>query len=260
MTSGLDINSMHALTKPGKQLMPNGAGLFGYKLWTERMSVVGSVEQYFGSHADSREVCDVNLHLVHADATDDGCALAFRQHVTVAGESPGEAIVIAEGNDSDFGFARCGEGAAVAKGIAGRELLHASDAAGDADGQFQFHGLLHGRRRIETVKAKADAHHVVMRLGKADRTGCGRSMNLKLLKAGIAQLFDHVIKGGDLLSREIVRAGIVGGGKVGAESGKPHDFAGTNFLGEVEGCAWINAEAVHSGIDFQMDIEDAAAC
>jgi len=47
-----------------------------------------------------------------------------------------------------------------------------------------------------------------MRLGKADRTGCGRSMNLKLLKAGIAQLFDDVIKGGDLLSREIVRAGM----------------------------------------------------
>src|SRR6185312_1999432 len=184
MTSGLDINSMHALTKPGEQLMPNGAGLFRHKLRTERMSVVGSVEQDFGSYADSRKVCYVNLHLVHADATYDGCALAFHQHVAFTGESPGEAIVIAKGNDSDFGFARCGEGAAIAKGIAGRELLHAGDATGDADGQFQFHGLLHGRRRIETVKAKADAHHVVMRLRKPDRAGCGRSVNLKLLKAG----------------------------------------------------------------------------
>src|SRR6185437_9017456 len=101
---------------------------------------------------------------------------------------------------------------------------------------------------------------VVMRLGKADRTGCGRSVNLKVLKAGIAQLFDDVIKGGDLLSREIVRAGIVGGGKVGAESGKPHDVACTNFLREVEGCAWINSETVHSRIDLKMHIKHAIAC
>src|SRR6185312_3085660 len=111
MTSGLDINSMHALTEAGKQLMANSAGLFRHKFRTERMSVVGSVEQDFGSHADSRKVCDVNLHLVHADATYDRRALAFHQHVSFAGESPGKAVVIAEGNDSNFGFARRGEGA-----------------------------------------------------------------------------------------------------------------------------------------------------
>src|SRR5262249_22743188 len=101
------------------------------------MSVVRAVEQDFSADADAGNVRHIHLHLVHTDAADDGSTPAFNQNFAAAGEPPGQAIVITEGNDADFGSALRGEGAVIAQGFARGKLLYAGDAAGDADGQLQ---------------------------------------------------------------------------------------------------------------------------
>src|SRR5215467_12677679 len=97
------------------------------------MAVVRAVKQDLGSDGDPGNISEIYLHLVHADAADDGSAAPFHQNFSHAGEPPGEPIVVAERDNSNSGFPLRGEGAVITQRLARRELLDRGNAAGDAD-------------------------------------------------------------------------------------------------------------------------------
>src|SRR5579871_1574475 len=101
----LNINSMHSLAQARKKFVRNRSRHLRDMLRTKRVAIVRSIEQNFGADAGIRDVSEINLHLVHADAAHDGSCAAFYQYLSGAGKSPGHAIVISKGHDADFCWA-----------------------------------------------------------------------------------------------------------------------------------------------------------
>src|SRR4051812_21667095 len=115
----LHINPVHSLPEARKQFIRDGFGHLGDLFRAQGVSVVAAVKQNFGADADVGNVSEIDLHLVHADAAHDWSCPSFNQHLPGAGKLPGKTIVIAKGNDTNFGATLRGEGAVVTQSIAG---------------------------------------------------------------------------------------------------------------------------------------------
>src|ERR1051326_6016808 len=100
------------------------------------MPVMSAVEQDFSANACVRNVSEINLHLVHADAPDDWSSAPFNKHLPCAGTLPGKTIVVAKRHNADFGATLRSESSVVTQRIAHRKFLNAGDAAGNAHSKF----------------------------------------------------------------------------------------------------------------------------
>src|SRR5436305_4226783 len=99
------------------------------------MSVMRAIEEDFSADAHARNVSEINLHLVHADAPDDRRSPAFHQHLSRAGKLPRKPVIITKGRDPNFGAALRRESSVVAQRIAHRKFLNGGDAAGEPHGK-----------------------------------------------------------------------------------------------------------------------------
>src|SRR5579871_6194386 len=225
-----DVNSVHSFAQSCEQLIRNRSRHMRNLLRSQRVSIMRAIEQDFSANACAGNVRQINLHLVHADSSDDRRSAPFNQHLTRTGKLPRKPIIITKRHNANFGAALRSESSVVPQSIARRKFLNAGNAAGESHGKFQVNHFARGLRRINSVESQANAHHVVMRFRKTDRAGGVGGMNLKFVKAVCLKPGNNLVESRNLLAREVVRSRIFSGGKVRADSSKSHHAAGANAL------------------------------
>ena len=83
-------------------------------------------------------------------------------------------------------------------------------------------------------------------------------MGLKVVEAFSAQRGQRVVEHRNLLPGVIVGFRIVGGRKVGADSGKVQRAHLPDAFRQVNGILWIHTHAMHPGIYFQVHVKRIA--
>src|SRR6266481_7384093 len=111
---------------------------------------------------------------------------------------------------------------------------------------------------MDAVKPQSHPHHAVVRLGEANGGGGVGRVNLQAGEAAGFERLEYPLERGNLGAGKVVRLGIVGGGKVGTHSGELHTSAVANAACKLHRVLRAYAQAVHSGIDLEMDIECAS--
>src|SRR5689334_10213024 len=84
-------------------------------------------------------------------------------------------------------------------------------------------------------------------------------MDLKLLKSSGAKLSEHSLKGGNLLAGKAIGSRIIGGGKVCTHSRETHHTALPDQLSGFKCNLRRNSQAMHPGIDLEMNVQQRAA-
>ena len=140
--------------------------------------------------------------LIHADTADHRRLLPVNQHIAAVGQAAAVAVGVADRDGGNPHLPRCGIGAAVADGFAGRHRLDHGDA------RFQRHDRAQAERfsqkggRSQAVQNEAGTHHVQVHLREAQH---GRAVAAMPQGEGYAAP-------GELLHR-LGKAGVLAAGK-----------------------------------------------
>lgn len=166
-----------------------------------------------------------------------------------------EAVGIADREDGDARGARGDPAAVVADGVAGGDKLDLRDACFEAaDGK---ESVLDIGLRSDAVEADAEAHHIELGVGEADDA---RRVEDVSADGRVVETTAEVVAPErelvDLGAGEGIHVGVLAAGEVREDRGDAErEVGGEEHVGEMGDVGAIEAEAVHAGVELDMDRE-----
>ena len=202
---------------------------------------------------------EVDHGLIHADAADDGVALAVDEDVGLIGEGAEVAVAITDGEGDDAGVVGGGPGGAVADGVAGLDDFEEGDAGFEGEGGGDGEGLGALGGGVDAVEEDAGADEVEVGVGKlqdgagvGDVAGGGGEAVLVVEGEEFEEAFELETGVGE------VAGGGVGVGEVGVDAFDAGVAAGEAGGEEFFGGVPVHADALHAGVDFEVDAGGSA--
>jgi hypothetical protein len=255
--AGGEVNSWDPGVEVGEDFVGDGMGVGGEFVGGDGLVLLGAEEDDFVAIVGGAVGAEVDHDLVHADAPDDGVALTANEGVGAIGEGAEIAVAIADGEGDDAGVAIRGPGGAVADGVAGFDDFEVNDVGfegeggGDGEGAGAFGG------GIDAVEEDAGADEIEVGFwelqdgaGVGDVAGGGGETVLG-------------VEGEDFMEALELLAGVgeIGGVAIGEVRVDAFDVGvtegeagGEQFFGGIP----MHADALHAGIDFQVDFGGGA--
>ncbi len=130
---------MDSLAEANQKFVRDSAGLLRNQFRAEDMAAARPVDQNLRTDVSPANVGHIDLHLIHADSSENGGHLAVDQNMPIARETPGQTIVVTEWHYTYPSFPVHEMRAVVAESIPHLERSDGGDSASDGDRQLQSH-------------------------------------------------------------------------------------------------------------------------
>lgn len=173
-----EVDSRHAGADAAEDLIVDGAVKGGKLVGGDGLAAVGADYGDYLADFYVIHVAEVDHQLIHTDAAHDGTALSAKEEAgSCFGKMAAVAVGITDGHGGDVHISVGGEGAAVADGGAGTELLHVGDHGLEAQGRLYVTLVPHDAGRCEAIEDDSGSDHIKMAAGKIQSGGAVGAMS-----------------------------------------------------------------------------------
>src|SRR6266436_6596706 len=259
-----DIDARDAGGYGAEEIGGDGADAAGDGVRWMHVFAVGTVDGDDIADFGVGDVGDIDHGYIHGDNADDGRELATHEHAAAAVTKRAvNAVAIAGGENRDHGRTLRSEFCSVAHTGTGGNAAQANDARAQAhhrlqrQAAFRFWALL---RRVVAgmiaVKNDAGAHHISPTLRARGDGGAIGHVHDASVDTELAQSVERVVEALFLLESLLAfrrRRERFGGSEVRHYAAESQMFAFCELAREAFHIADGDAEAVHAGVDFQVE-------